>query len=197
MWKKRLPAYIIDMIVITIIINLFGLVFPKWVELEHKSQEQMNSIFTKQTDNGEQLTDEDFDIIVADAAKTVQKYDKEIIIYRGLEVMIIFGYFIILPLCMNGQTLGKKLFKIRVKGTDDKLTYTKLIIRTLLITDLGVLVLTCMLVYILPAMSYFAIKNTLEFAELVILIISFVKIVRNEKHMGLHDIIAKTEVVEI
>lgn len=196
MWKKRLPAYIIDMLVITIIINLFGLVFPKWVELEHKSQEQINSIFVKQTDSDKELTDEEFDIIVSEAAKTVQKYDKEIIIYRGLEVMIIFGYFVILPLCMNGQTLGKKLFKIKVKGMDKDLTYKHLIIRTLLITDLGVLVLTCMLVYVLPTMSYFAIKNTLEFAELVILIVSFVKIVRNEKHLGLHDIIAKTEVVE-
>ena len=196
MWKKRLPAYIIDMIVVTIIINIFGIVFPKWVELEHKSQEQINNIFIKQTDNGEAITDEAINIIFEETAKTVQTYDKEIIIYKGLEIMILFGYFVILPLCLNGQTLGKKLFNIRVKSIDDRLTYKNLIIRTLLITDLGVLALTCMFVYVLPAMTYFVFKNTIEFAELVILIISFVKIVKTDKHLGLHDIVAKTEVVE-
>ena len=197
MWKKRLPAYIIDMIVVTIIINIFGLMFPKWVELENKSQEELNNIFLKQTDNGEVLTDEAFNIIIEKSASSIQEYDKEIIIYKGLEIMIIFGYFVILPLCMNGQTLGKKLFKIRVKAEDNRLTYKHLIIRTLLITDLGVLVLTSLFVYILPTLSYFIVKDVLALAEFIILIISFIKIVRNEKHLGLHDILAKTEVVEI
>lgn len=198
MWKKRLPAYIIDMIIVTVVINLFGLMFPKWVELEHKSQEELNNIFIKQTDNGEELTDDTFKVIIDKSANTIQSYDKEVIIYKGLEIMVVFGYFVILPLSMNGQTFGKRLFKIKVKTTDDKrLTYKHLILRTALITDLGVLALTSMFVYILPAMAYFVFKNVLEFAELIILIVSFVKIVRSEDHLGLHDVIAKTEVVEI
>ena len=197
MWKKRVPAYIIDMIIVTMIINLFGFAFPKWVELENKSKEQLNNIFVKQTDNGEVLTDESFNIIINKSAEEIQKYDKEIIIYRGLEIMILFGYFIILPLCMNGQTVGKKIFNIKVQSVEGKLSYKNLIIRTLLITDLGVFIITCMFVYVLPAMPYFILKDTLGLAEFIILIVSLVKIIKNEKHLGLHDIVAKTEVVEI
>ena len=196
MWKKRVIAYIIDMIVVTIVLNLFGLVFPKWVELENKSQSELTSIFTKQTDNGEVLTEESFEIIINESAKTVQAYDKEIVIYKGLEIMILFGYFVIIPLCTNGQTLGKKIFNIRLKGQDDRLTYKNLIIRTLLITDLGVMVLSCVFVYILPAFGYFIFKDALGIAELIILIVSLVKIIKSEKHQGLHDMLAKTEVVE-
>lgn len=195
-YKKRLPAYILDMIIVTIIINLFGLCFPKWVELENKSQEEFTNIFIKDSNHGEELTDEYFETIMNKAAVTVQTYDKEIIIYKGLEIMILFGYFIIVPLCMNGQTIGKKLLKIKIINEDNKLTYKNLIIRTLLITDLGVLVLTSISVFILPAVPYFIFKDVLGIAELVLLIIGVVTIFKNEKHIGFHDKLAHTEVVE-
>lgn len=196
MWKKRLPAYIIDMLIVSIIINIFGLAFPKWLELENKSQEELTNIFVRETDNGSVVTDDSLDIIINKSALAVQKYDKEIIIYKGLEIMILFGYFVILPLSMNGQTVGKKLFKIKVINDENRLTYKNLIIRTLFITDLGVLVLTCLGVYILPALPYFIFKDILGIVEFILLIVCLVTIIKNEKHIGFHDRIAKTEVVE-
>ena len=197
MWKKRVFAYIIDMLVISTIINIFGIMFPKWLETEHKSQEEITKIFEKQTDNGEVITDETFNIIIDETTKTIQHYDKQLTMYHSVEIMILFGYFIIIPMCMNGQTVGKKLLKIKIINENNKLTYKNLILRTLLITDMGVLILTSIFVYILPAIPYFIFKDVLSIIELIILIISLVKIIKNEKHLGLHDIVAKTEVVEI
>ena len=197
MWKKRVVAYIIDMLIISTIINIFGIVFPQWSETSYKSQEEINRIFEKQTDNGKAINDETFNIIIDETTKSIQRYDKELTLYHGVEVMILFGYFIILPMCANGQTVGKKLFKIKVTNENGKLTYKNLIIRTLLITEMGALTLTSIFVYILPSLPYFIFKDVLGLLELVILIVSLVKIIRNEKHLGLHDMIAKTEVVEI
>ncbi|MBP1991009.1 VanZ family protein [Paenibacillus eucommiae] len=45
-------------------------------------------------------------------------------------VVVVIGYFIIIPYCTNGQTLGKLIVRIRIKGSGEELMMRELAIRS-------------------------------------------------------------------
>lgn len=47
----------------------------------------------------------------------------------GLTACFVFLYFIIIPYFTNGKTLGKALLRIHVKGKDDRIAFTELLVR--------------------------------------------------------------------
>ena len=54
-----------------------------------------------------------------------------------INCVIIILYFVVLPLYKNGQTLGKKIFKIKIVREDkEDLTANELIIRNIVVNGL-------------------------------------------------------------
>lgn len=98
------------------------------------------------------------------------------LIYLGLIcfTFIIF-YFIVIPIQLNGQTLGKKFFGLRmVKTNGEKVDYLTLIVRELI----G--------------------KILIDFSTLGLSMITrFLVMIINKEHMSFHDTLASTIVIDI
>lgn len=190
MLTKRIFAYIVDMMIISLVATIIGMGFKN---------ENINKLNTELDELTKSYVEEKID-----SSKYLNQFvliehdiEKERVNSSIIEVMLLFGYFVILPFCYYGQTIGKKMFKIKVKATKGELTMSNLLIRTLIIDGLGVAIISLILVYLLPSMPYFITKLVIELCEFVVIIVSMIKISRTDKKVGLHDILAGTEVVEV
>lgn len=187
-FKTRLIAYIVDALIISIVVMLISSIFP------NSNYKKLNDELDKVTEN---YTNKeiDFSTYVYNYADINQDMMKESLYTNLIQGFLIVGYFIILPVCNNGQTLGKKLFKIKIVSDKGELDYNQLIIRTLIVDGLGYLILSMALLYILPSFAYFITTSILSLVETLVTIISVGMIIKNDNHKGIHDILSGTKVI--
>jgi len=106
------------------------------------------------------------------------------------------GYFGILQFFMNGQTLGKKVMKLRVVSlTCEKVSFGWLVIRSLIVNNifLNTLNLGCLILFKMSL--YNQIFNIIDMLiSIVEAVIIYLIITRNDSR-GLHDLVAKTQVI--
>ncbi len=190
MLKKRIFAYLMDMMIIAIIMNIIGIFFisPNIKNLNFELDNVNTEFIDKKIDEETYMNR----LVIIE-----HDLDKESINSNIIEVMLIFGYFVIVPFCFNGQTLGKKVFKIKIIAKNGELTLRNLLVRTLIIDGLGSSLILISIVYLISSMPYFIVKTVIQLIEVLIVILSIIKIKNPDKKVGIHDILAKTEVVEI
>lgn len=187
-FKSRLVAYILDALVISIAVTLISSIFPK------NNYNKLNDELNRVTDN--YINSEiDLTTYVYNYADINHDMAKENLYTNLIQGFLIVGYFIILPMCNNGQTLGKKLLKIKIVSEKGELDYNQLIIRALIVSGLGYLSLSMALLYILPSFAYLITTSILSLIELAVTIISVIMIIKNENHKGIHDILSGTKVI--
>lgn len=119
----------------------------------------------------------------------------------GLSTIIMVAvyilYFIVFQFKKNGQTLGKKLMKIRVVSNDEKnLNINQMAVRSLIIN--------CILAELLVlAISILGTKNvymvgllTVEFIQYILLFVIAIMVLSRKDKRGLHDVITNTKVIK-
>lgn len=191
-FKKRLLAYVIDILIVYMAILLINVVIPK------------NDNIVKLTNEIEDLTREyaeekiTSDVYINRYVDINYTVAKENYVVMLIETIIIVSYFVVVPLYKDGKTLGKKFLKIKVvnKGANN-VTANSLIIRNLFINSLFTTIIMLCLIYITNAKSYFYIHSILGIIQFIILAIIVNMILFRKDKRGLHDIIAKTEVIEV
>lgn len=104
-------------------------------------------------------------------------------------------YFIVFQFYNKGQTIGKKIMKIRVSSTDGDLTLNQILVRALIID----MILLDMIVFgfvIFASMNvYFYGQLFLEMIQYSVIFISIFMMTGKRKR-GLHDLITHTEVIK-
>lgn len=119
----------------------------------------------------------------------------------GLSTIIMVAvyilYFIIFQFKKNGQTLGKKIMKIRVVSNDDKdLNINQIAVRSLIINCIlaDLLVLT---VSILGSKNVYMVGIfTVEFIQYILLFVIAIMVLSRKDKRGLHDVITNTKVIK-
>lgn len=188
-FKKRLAAYIIDLIIVGLLIGMVMMIKekdPKVVQLrvdENIVNELYASGEIKFGDYFERRTTID------------QQIDQECVIYMIYNIILIIFYFVLLPYFWNGQTVGKKAFKIKVTSSNEnKITITALLIRNLIINGLGYMIMILLFLYLLPNEMYFVFESIFSFLQIILVIISVSMILYRRDKKGLHDILSGTKV---
>ena len=180
--KKRLLAYVIDLLII-------GLCFGPIVMSKEKDENLMKlrselNIVNELRANKEYKASEHFERYTV----ITQQIDQECIIF-------ILGYFTILPYFWNGQTIGKRVMKIKVMSEEDeKVTIVNYLIRNL-INGLGHVILILLFLYLLPNKMYFAVQLILSFIQIILVMTSIYMILYRKDKRGLHDVFSGTKVV--
>lgn len=188
-FKERALAYIIDMIIVSLVfwvITVFFTTSSNYQKLSDELDTVTNDFINQKID---------IDTYIYKQADISHDMDKEIIMFNVLNGFLLVGYFVILPYYYNGQTIGKKLMKIKIVSKSGELTLNQLLIRALIIDGIGSLVIMLSLVYILNGYSYFIVNSLLNVVETILTIISIVFIIRKENHRGIHDLLSGTEVI--
>lgn len=187
---RRVFAYIIDIIIISFISSLFiniEFLNPNYDEYEKVYNEYLE-YSTESISNPEVLDDEKFNDLTYQLSKTGS-------VSNGITLVVTALYFIGFQFINHGQTIGKKLLKIKIISRNDKLKFSQVLIRSLLINSIVTNFLSIFFVNVLSKNIYLNINQYIQLFDMCIICISIIMIMFNNEGLGLHDKLVGTMVV--
>ena len=191
---KRISAYILDSLILLMFVSF--LITP--IQLNDKT------VFTEFKEHSKEILDVTADYLelekkvksLGENSKKLQykhRYSLYFLSQKILTVLLTIVYFVIFPLFNNGQTLFKKIFKIKVEYD----TILKYLLREEMARNF---VLTSLILYFIASFNYSLFSLYLGYITpitLSFMIINFIVFLVNKDNKALHDIIAGTNVVEV
>ena len=122
---------------------------------------------------------------------------QERIVISVITLMVYVGYFIIYGFIKNGQTLGKRLLRIRIVHIEEekKIRIINIFIRSLIINWIFINMIA--IVFVLIGNKEFFSRGMFvaELSQIIVFFVCFMGITINERR-GLHDKLASTIVIK-
>lgn len=187
---KRLVAYILDAIIVSLIFSVLTMFIKESNNLINLNN-QLNTISENLINKT--ITMKEYFNQVASVQYLISK---ETFLQNLFSLILMIGYFIILPYYYNGQTIGKKMMKIKIVKEDDKLTINDLALRSLLANGIAMTFIELALIFLIKDTPYFITISILSFIQFLLVITSVFMILYRKDKKALHDIVCKTLVVD-
>ena len=196
--SKRLIAYLLDTLFVYLLISLISSIriinptYEKYEESYESYSEIIESFYN------EEITAEEMVKLNKDNLYDLSKYS---ISSNVVIIVVIFAYFGLFQKYNNGQTLGKKIMKIKVvSNNDNEVSLGRYILRILpmyyiFIGNVLAVFLNTLALFIFKSNLFIYVNAFTTYLFLIIGIISFVMMNKKQDNLGLHDILAKTKVV--
>lgn len=195
---KRVMAYLIDVlifsIVLTPIIN-WSVINPYVDEYTENYSEYTELVEQANAGEIDTETDEYKDKIV-DLNYNINKYK---VISSSISVVGFLLYFAVLQWALKGQTIGKKIMKIRVvaNNEDKKLNVGNYILRSLILNNIIFSIILIIGVYIFKAPGYYTLSMVVSYLQLLVMSLIMLMVVLRKDYRGLHDFVAGTKVIDL
>lgn len=191
MIKKRILAYIIDMIVITIISSFIYVlpIFEKEQSYYLEATNKYTETYKQYTEN--KKTEKD----VLNAEYEMISTSSTLLIIR---ISVIIIYFSIIPYFKNGQTIGKKITSIKIVPNKGKKTNPGLYFLRGLLSSNVIMDITSILILIFASKTIY--QNTALLISYITYFIYFLMIyipLNRKDKRTLHDLITKTKVIDL
>ena len=216
---KRIAAYVIDMLIVSVVV--FGLTNIKQINYQYDNHEKVSSEYEKYVKledkyndakddyKDKKITKEEYSKIKNEYKDYKSGYERNIkkfnydlsrnsVIATIISIAVIIAYFGIFQYSLGGQTIGKKLLKLKVvKNKEGSLNVFNYLVRCAILNGVIINILLIVFVNIFDVnnfyMANYVISNIQSIIEILILIMIFM----TSDSRGLHDYIAGTKVVEI
>ena len=189
-FTQRFIAYLLDGFIVLIISSIVasGLSTKKIENLE-KDLENLVTSYTQ----GE-ITPEEY---LKETQELTYEIEKNSTAINIVYVVMNIGYFVIFQFLNKGQTLGKKIMKIKIVDNDEKEpNIIQMIIRTCIINQILPNILVLILVLTISKNAFMNIYSLISMVLYTFVIASSLMILYRNDKLGLHDIMSKTKVVK-
>ena len=180
---KRIIAFVIDIVIISLIFKAVS-VLPI-----DPYKEKYNETYKKYTEvigDNKEVSDENKDEII--------ELNYEVYKYRTYSTIIsasIFVlYFGVLQYALKGQTVGKKIMKLKVVSN------SKYILRIIVLNNIWLSLLNTGAVYIFKGVNFYYVTYVISMLSSLIYMMNLIMIMFRKDNRGLHDFVAGTKVVE-
>ena len=115
-----------------------------------------------------------------------------------VNLMCIMLYFIVMQFYFGGQTLGKKILKLKVVSNNDKkLSIINFLIRSLVVNELFINILNVVFLLVLSKGNYLVYNKIIYVITYILEMAILFTIVFDKHNRGLHDYISNTKVIEL
>ena len=187
---NRLGAYLIDTIIISLIFSLICLGFGNYESSSEKLMAELDTQLVEGTITPEVYIDE--------YSEVLYDYQKENILQSGISVALTIAYFVVFQYMNKGQTIGKKILKIKVvdKDTKEPISILKGLLRSFIVLSILSGTLCIIFLYIFNKNNYLISYTTLLFLEGIFTLITTILVLYRKDGRGLHDMIANTIVIK-
>ena len=186
---QRFFAILIDMLLLSFITSIITTPFvdsKKISSLNEKSVEITQKFQKNEIDNMTYL--KQYSDIYYKLARS-----SGIISFVSLLLSVL--YFVVFQIYEKGQTLGKKMLKIRVVSLDGDLFMNQMIFRSFIANFILFDIISFGVMLFSPKTVYLYIIIFVEMVQILITLISIIMIMNREDGSAVHDILAHTKVV--
>ena len=191
MFSQRVLAFLIDLVIISIITSLITMFVPV-NDTATKLYEEQNRVLEGYVEGS--ISMEEYVNQMVDLSYDISR---QTVIVSIVTIVISLLYYVVYPCYNNGQTFGKKLMKIKIKKTNDtELSMNDLLIRSMINNSILVNIINIVLVLFLNKNIYLTTSSLFSTIQYLVLIISLIMIAFTKNAQGLHDKVCKTEVVQ-
>lgn len=202
---RRISAFLIDVFLVTFVSTIFSSIsyVNPFMENYKVAYDEYREIYKSESESV--LTNPTIKNVVDYSnkmSKQIYKIDYSMLFNNIYYLVFSFLYFALFAYFTNGQTLGKKLFKLKVVRQDgEKVKLSNLMLRTLLsgssiFMGVNIIVVIQLLLLMIPQNQvYFYAILLSSMISYVIEIIGLVLLFSKE-HRSLDDIIGSTKVID-
>lgn len=187
---KRVIAYFIDIMIVSALSSILSLALPKNDTYKTKMDElskTMEKFQNKEIDKDEwtkAYEDISYDISKASISSSI------------IIIVVSVGYFVLFNYYNDGQTLGKKIMKLKIVSSNgNPLTINNYVLRSLIINSVLSQLISALLLCVLSKDNYLLYGSNAVSALSLISAISFVFAIYRSDGRGLHDLISNTVVI--
>ncbi len=188
---KRVIAYVIDSILIVFILTLFSKlpIFNIYTDKYYEVDNEYIDTVSKAFETGEPITTE----IINEYSYTLAKYSMNSTI--GKLVLSAF-YFIVFQFLNKGQTIGKKLMKIKVVNSKDKNpTFIQILLHAGIGYGIFINIITVLLFFLASKSSYLNVITYVQLLDIGIIFTTIIMLLFRKDKRALHNLIAGTKIV--
>ena len=187
---KRVLAYLVDIMIISFVSLLLTYFVPT-----SENYNKLNKEFENLTIDyrNQEVTMEEY---LEKGTDINYQLNKEGVPQTIVSTVLSIIYFVVLTYFMNGETLGKKLMKIKITSNNDKkLTMNNYLIRALVIDSVLMNIITIITILLFSKDIYLTSYNIISYVFSFVYIVSLAMILFSKNGRGLQDILANTKVI--
>lgn len=181
---KRIGAYLLDSFILIFILSLITMGFKSNSKLIDEANALLNS-YTNQEITISEYNDRVMNINY--------KLQKENIWVNGISCALYIGYFMLFTYFNKGQTIGKKIFKLKIVSKDNtRIKFRQIFIRSIFIYGILSSFYSSIFINFLGVNTFNIGGTIISYIEYTFIIICFFMILYKKDKRGLHDIISGT-----
>ena len=188
---SRFIAYILDVMIVLLLASFLSAPFvdsDKMLSLSEDSR-VLNNKYVEKT-----ITDQEY---LVEASNLEYQMAKSIELVLIIYILISILYYVVLPIFNNGQTLGKKLLKMKIVSTYEDLNVNQLIFRSF-IADFILLDIIMVLFSMFASRDVFlSCVELFVFAQYIVVITSMIMMIFDKEGLAVHDRLVRTKVIKI
>ncbi len=188
---KRIIAFVIDILIISILFNVIYLLpIDPYKDKYNENYSNYTALVKSAEDTNKDVKDE-----LITLNYDIYKYKT----YNTLISASIFVlYFGILEYALKGQTLGKKVMKIKVESTNNKdTTILRYILRIIVLNNIWLALINQGCVYIFSRTHFYYITYVISMLSSIFYMMNIIMVMFRKDNRGLHDFASSTKVVDV
>ncbi len=186
----RAIAYVIDILIVSLVSSLIMYAVP-----QDKNYKTYVDEYTKlQTDYIEHNIDQD--TFTSSAKPLIYDIDSSSVSATFVQTIVIILYFVVFQFYNKGQTLGKKLMKLRVVSQTGDLTLNQVAFRSLFNDSIIVNLLMIGSVLFAKREYYYYVSLGIQIFSTGLIFAILFMILFKKDGRGLHDVLAETNVIQ-
>lgn len=187
---KRIIAFVIDIVIVSLVVSLINLLpLDPYKDKYKDAYEKYNEVVQKSTEDEKN----DYKDEIIELNYEVYKYRTYSSMFSATALILYFG---VLPLVMNGQTLGKKIMKLRVVSNNEKkLNFWKYLIRIVILNNIWLSLINVGAVYVISGVKFYYVTYVISMLSSLIYMLNLIMVMFRKDNRGLHDIVAGTKVI--
>lgn len=190
---ERLGALIIDIFLVSIIVTLISQPFY------NNDNENYDKMLKESKEVVDQYTNGKINMKTYMSKVTDISYDiaKETGLTSIISIFVTALYFIVFQFKNSGQTLGKKILKIRVvKDGNGDISINDFMIRSLIINSIVFDIISICVIMFTNKDVYFYSVYIIQIVEYLVLFICAIMVLSRKDKKGIHDLLVNTKVIK-
>lgn len=190
---KRLGALILDMIIVSIVVSMLTFFVNNNSNYE-KLTKEYNDVMEQAMDK--KTSPKEYKNLLSKASDISYDLSKQTVVVSFVSLTMYILYFIVFQFYNKGQTIGKKLMKIKIESNDGKdLTMNQLAVRSLIINSILANLILFAVIILGSKDVYFVSSMTVSMIQYIIIFTTAIMILFRKDKRGLHDVITNTKVI--